>query len=145
MTELHSGKRSGTHRRVITFGTYDLFHIGHLNILKRAAELGNELIVGVSSDELNFRKKNMRPIYNEVDRMRIVEALSFVDSVFLEESLELKGQYIEDYEADVLVMGDDWAGRFDEFRRLCEVVYLPRTPMISTTELRAQIRSLSVA
>ena len=134
-------RSSGVHpirRRVITFGTFDLFHIGHLNILSRAAALGDELVVGVSSDELNFRKKQAFPICNQGDRMRIVSALRFVTDVFLEESLELKGQYIQHYKADLLVMGDDWNGRFDEFKEICEVLYLPRTPDISTTELKTR-------
>src|SRR5690554_4233933 len=99
--------------RVITFGTFDLFHIGHLNILRRAAELGDTLIVGVSSDALNSSKKSKLPVYPEKERMEIVHAIQYVDEVFLEESLELKGQYIKDHRADLLVMGDDWEGRFD--------------------------------
>lgn len=128
-------------RRVITFGTFDLFHIGHLNILRRAAGFGDELVVGVSSDDLNLRKKQVFPICNHSDRMEIVAALRFVSEVFLEESLELKGQYIRKYKADVLVMGDDWVGRFDEFKGLCEVMYLPRTPLVSTTDLKARAAS----
>ena len=130
-------------RRVITFGTFDLFHIGHLNILRRAADFGDELVVGVSSDDLNLSKKQVLPICNHNDRMEIVAALRFVSEVFLEESLELKGNYIQTYKADVLVMGDDWAGRFDVFKELCEVIYLPRTPLVSTTELKARAAFLA--
>ncbi|NRD72062.1 adenylyltransferase/cytidyltransferase family protein [Shewanella sp. VB17] len=121
--------------RVITFGTFDMFHIGHLNIIERASQVGIHLTVGVSSDELNFSKKQRFPICNERDRMRIVHALSCVNEVFLEESLELKAQYIKTHKADCLVMGDDWLGKFDEFKPLCDVIYLPRTPAISTTQL----------
>ncbi|WP_286265515.1 adenylyltransferase/cytidyltransferase family protein [Thalassotalea atypica] len=121
--------------RVITFGTFDIFHVGHLNILKRSAAYGNHLIVGVSTDELNFSKKNRYPICPQHSRSAIVQELKCVDEVFYEESLELKREYIINYRADVLVMGDDWAGKFDEFKDICEVVYLPRTPSISTTEL----------
>jgi choline-phosphate cytidylyltransferase len=120
---------------IITFGTFDMFHIGHLNILERAKELGGKLVVGVSSDALNFSKKQRNPICDEIDRMRIVAALSCVDQVFLEESLELKAEYIQKYQADYLVMGDDWEGRFDHLSHLCKVVYLSRTPAISTTML----------
>ncbi|WP_282015906.1 adenylyltransferase/cytidyltransferase family protein [Marinifilum flexuosum] len=122
-------------KRVITFGTFDLFHIGHLRILERARAQGDYLIVGISTDALNFSKKQKNPIYTEKDRMRIIESLKVVDEVFYEESLELKGEYIKKYNADVLVMGNDWEGRFDEFKSLCEVVYLKRTPSISTTEI----------
>lgn len=122
-------------KTIITFGTFDLFHIGHLNILTRARELGDRLIVGVSSDALNIRKKGRSPVYSQQDRMQILEALKCVDSVFLEESLEQKAEYIQQFDADVLVMGDDWAGRFDAVSRGCEVIYLPRTPSISTTSV----------
>jgi glycerol-3-phosphate cytidylyltransferase len=121
--------------RVITFGTFDIFHIGHLNILKRAAEYGDSLIVGVSTDALNFSKKNRYPICSQKSRVEIVESLKCVTDVFFEESLDLKRQYIIEKKADVLVMGDDWQGKFDEFCDICQVVYLPRTPSISTTEL----------
>lgn len=122
-------------KRVITFGTFDLFHIGHLNILERARAQGDYLIVGISSDALNYSKKQKKPVYDEKQRLRIISALKCVDEVFLEQSLELKGEYIIDHKADVLVMGNDWEGRFDEHKDKCEVVYLKRTPSISTTEL----------
>ncbi|QKD71065.1 adenylyltransferase/cytidyltransferase family protein [Proteus terrae] len=121
--------------RVITFGTFDVFHIGHIRILERARKLGDYLIVGVSSDELNFKKKNRYPIYNQNDRIDIISSLKYVDEVFIENSLELKGEYIKSFNADILVMGNDWEGKFDQFKELCDVVYLPRTPSISTTEI----------
>lgn len=127
-------------KRIITFGTFDLFHIGHLNILERAKELGDELIVGISTDALNFSKKQKYPVYKEDDRSRIIGSLKVVDDVFYEESLELKRQYILDNKADVLVMGNDWEGKFDEFKDICEVVYLTRTPSISTTGVIEIIR-----
>jgi glycerol-3-phosphate cytidylyltransferase len=126
-------------RTVITFGTFDVFHVGHLAIIERAASFGDRLVVGVSADALNRRKKNREPVFTEAERLSIVGALKAVDEVFVEESLELKRHYIEKYSADVLVMGDDWAGRFDELGDICEVVYLPRTPAISTTALIEKI------
>ena len=122
-------------RRIITFGTYDVFHVGHVKLLKRARLQGDYLIVGVSSDELNFSKKGRNPVYSLDNRMEIIGSLKFVDEVFVEHSLEAKRQYILETKADVLVMGDDWVGRFDEFKDICEVVYLPRTPSVSTTEI----------
>ena len=121
--------------RVITFGTYDIFHIGHVNILERAKLHGAHLIVGVSSDMLNISKKGRPPIYSEDDRQHIIRSMKCVDEVFLEESLELKAEYIKYYNADILVMGDDWRGKFDHLSDLCKVIYLPRTPSISTTEI----------
>ncbi|GAA1967212.1 adenylyltransferase/cytidyltransferase family protein [Nocardioides panacihumi] len=126
-------------RTVITFGTFDVFHVGHLRIIERAASYGDRLVVGVSADALNRVKKNREPVFTEGERLAIVGALKAVDEVFVEESLELKRHYIEKYSADVLVMGDDWAGRFDELTDICEVVYLPRTPAISTTALIEKI------
>ena len=118
-------------RVVITFGTFDLFHVGHVRLLGRAAALGDKLVVGVSSDALNQAKKGRAPVYSEDARMEIVRAMRCVDAVFLEESLELKEAYIREHGASVLVMGDDWEGAFDD---MCErVVYLPRTPHVSTT------------
>lgn len=121
--------------RVITFGTFDIFHVGHVRILERAKEMGDTLIVGVSSDALNQSKKGRLPVYSQAERVKIISALKCVDEVFIEESLELKGEYIKQHNADILVMGDDWQGKFDHFNTLCKVHYLPRTPSISTTEI----------
>lgn len=126
--------------RVITFGTFDVFHVGHVNIIERARAMGTELYVGVSSDQLNYEKKGRYPIYSEEDRMHILSALTCVDFVFLEESLEKKAEYIQHYNADLLVMGDDWQGKFDEMKQFCDVKYLPRTPSISTTEIIEVVR-----
>ncbi|MBU4316525.1 MAG: adenylyltransferase/cytidyltransferase family protein [Proteobacteria bacterium] len=126
--------------RVITFGTFDVFHVGHLRILERASKMGDYLMVGVSTDLLNFIKKGRNPFYSQEERMEIVRALSCVDQVFLEESLELKRHYILAYKADVLVMGDDWKGKFDDLSDICRVEYLNRTPSISTTAVIEKIR-----
>lgn len=127
-------------KRVITFGTFDVFHIGHLRLLERARSLGNWLDVGVSSDALNQRKKGRAPVYSYEERAGILAGLRCVDSVFVEESLEQKRDYVILRGANVLVMGDDWAGTFDHLRDICEVVYLSRTPSISTTATIEKIR-----
>jgi glycerol-3-phosphate cytidylyltransferase len=129
-------------KRIITFGTFDVFHVGHVNILERAAALGDYLIVGVSSDALNYDKKKRYPVYNQEDRIRIINSLKFVNKVFLEESLEFKLDYIMKFDADILVMGDDWQGKFDWVQPNCEVKYLPRTPSVSTTEIIEIVRKL---
>jgi glycerol-3-phosphate cytidylyltransferase len=129
-------------RTVITFGTFDVFHVGHIRVLQRAAALGDRLVVGVSADALNVAKKGRAPVYTQDERMEIVASLRVVDEVFVEESLEQKRDYILRYHADVLVMGDDWAGKFDWVSDVCEVVYLPRTPSVSTTGIIEHIASL---
>jgi len=128
-------------KRVITFGTYDVFHVGHLRLLTRARALGSALIVGVSSDALNYSKKGRMPVYPFAERAEILRGLSVIDTVFAEESLEFKRRYIRQYQADILVMGDDWKGQFDEFSDCCQVCYLPRTPAISTTAIIERIQS----
>lgn len=126
---------------VVTFGTFDVFHVGHLRILERAARLGDRLVVGVSSDALTLRKKGRAPVFSQGERIQIIAALRHVHDVFLEESLELKREYLRRHEADVLVMGSDWQGKFDEFSDICRVVYFDRTPAVSTTEVIEKIRS----
>ena len=134
------GMTAAKQRRVITFGTFDVFHVGHLRILERAKALGDYLVVGVSTDELNISKKSRAPVFDQEQRIEIIKALKCVDEVFFEESLSLKGSYIKEKRADILVMGDDWKGKFDEFKELCKVVYLSRTPAISSTEVIEKTR-----
>lgn len=119
---------------IITFGTFDLFHKGHHNILKRAKSLGNKLIVGVSSDWLNLTKKGVKTIDKQNKRLENIKNCKFVDEVFLEESLEDKPKYIKKYKANILVMGDDWKDKFDHLG--IKTVYFPRTPNISSTLLK---------
>lgn len=126
---------------VITFGTFDVFHIGHVNMLIRAKALGDRLVVGVSTDRLNFAKKGRYPVYRQEHRMEIVNSLECVDATFFERSLEAKRTYVLKYKADVLVMGDDWRGVFDDLGDICTVQYLPRTQDVSTTEIIADIRT----
>jgi len=125
-------------KRVITYGTYDLFHIGHLNLLERLRALGDHLTVAVSTDEFN-RVKNKICSMPYADRARIVGALRCVDQVIPERTWEQKRRDVLQYQIDVFGMGADWEGRFDDLRDLCEVVYLPRTDGISTTTLKQSI------
>jgi glycerol-3-phosphate cytidylyltransferase len=126
----------------ITYGTFDLFHIGHLRILERTAALCDRLVVAVSTDEFNAQK-GKRTAVPYADRAAIVGAIRHVDLVIAERAWEQKASDIAEHHVDVLVMGDDWSGRFDEYKRLCDVVYLPRTPGVSTTELRGHVVELT--
>ena len=125
---------------VITFGNFDLFHTGHVRILKRAREFGDRLIVGISTDEMTKREKNKECIMTQDQRAEIVAACKYVDDIFFEESLDKKAEYIKKYKADILVMGDDWRGRFDDMP--CKVIYLPRSDRISTTMLKEKLDKL---
>lgn len=127
-------------KRVITYGIFDLFHIGHLNLLKRAKALGDYLIVAVSSDEFNLQKGKVCKI-KDTDRMQIVEAIKYVDQVIPETSWDQKIEDVKKYDVDVFVMGDDWKGKFDFLKDYCEVVYLPRTEGISSTQLKEELRN----
>ena len=124
-----------TSKTVITFGTFDVFHVGHVRMLNRSAELGDRLVVGVSSDQLNFSKKGRNPVFTQDERLEIVANVKTVDAVFIEESLEQKREYVLEHKADILVMGDDWQGKFDYLNDICQVIYLPRTPSVSTTAI----------
>lgn len=127
---------------VITFGTFDLFHIGHLKMLNRCKEYGDKLIVGISTDKLNYNKKSRYPIINQYQRKEIVQNIKCVNETFFEESLELKREYINKYKADIFVIGDDWKGKFDDLNDLCKVIYLERTKNISTTKLIDDINNI---
>lgn len=129
-------------RTVVTYGTFDLFHIGHVKLLQRAASLGDKLIVGISSDEFNALKGKKSLIPYE-HRAEIVKALACVDQVFPEYTWDQKEHDIATYCADILVMGHDWEGEFDWLKDRCEVVYLPRTEGISTTYLKTTLTALS--
>lgn len=123
---------------VLTYGTFDLFHIGHLRILERAKALGDRLVVGVSTDEFNAIKGKRCTIPFQ-HRKEIVQAIRHVDLVIPEETWEQKIGDIQKYDVDIFVMGDDWAGKFDFLKKYCDVVYLPRTPDVSSTQLRTDL------
>ena len=125
----------GTGKRVITYGTFDLFHRGHINILQRARALGDYLVVAVSSDAFTSGK-GKEVYHSEEDRVAILEAIRFVDKVILETSWDQKIRDVQENEIDVFVMGDDWKGQFDFLKDYCEVVYLPRTEGISSTQIK---------
>ena len=124
--------------KVITFGTFDLYHLGHVNLLKRASLYG-DITVGLSSDEFNFKKKGRNPIYDYEMRKTILESNKHVVEVFKEESMEKKREYILKYKADILIMGHDWQGKFDHLGDICKVIYLTRTDNISTTDIIKKI------
>jgi len=126
-------------KKVITYGTFDLFHIGHLNILKRARALGDYLVVAVSTDEFNTGK-HKQCVYPYSHRVQIVEAIKFVDKVIPEEDWEQKIKDIKENEINIFVIGEDWKGKFDFLKDYCEVVYLPRTKSISTTEIKTTVQ-----
>jgi len=126
--------------RVLTYGTFDLFHIGHLNLLKRAKALGDELYVGVSTDEFN-KLKNKKTLIPFNERIEIVSAIKYVDRAFAENSWEQKIDDIKKYNIDIFVMGEDWKGKFDYLKKYCEVVYLPRTKNISSTKIKESIKT----
>lgn len=122
-------------RKVITYGTYDLLHVGHINLLRRAKEMGDYLLVVLSSDEFNeIKHKTAYHCYE--DRKLILEAIKYVDEVIPEYTWEQKIDDVVDNQIDVFVMGDDWTGEFDFLKDYCEVIYLPRTDGISTTKIK---------
>lgn len=130
--------------RVITYGTFDLLHYGHINLLRRAKNLGDYLIVALSTDEFNIKEKNKRSYFSYEERKMILESIRYVDLIIPEENWEQKRTDIVKYDVDVFVIGDDWKGKFDFLKTVgkgCEVVYLPRTPEISTTCIKNDIKN----
>lgn len=125
-------------KKVITYGTYDLLHVGHINLLRRARELGDYLIVVVSSDEFNAIK-GKKAYYSFEDRKKILESIKYVDEVLPEYTWEQKIDDVVKNNVDIFVMGDDWTGKFDFLKDYCEVVYLPRTEGISTTKIKEDL------
>lgn len=126
-------------KRVITYGTFDLLHPGHINLLRRAKDLGDELYVGLSTDEFN-KVKGKTAVLTYEQRKTVLEAIKYVDHVFPESDWEQKTSDIKKYGISCFVMGDDWKGKFDFLKDYCTVVYLPRTPDISTTDIKQKIQ-----
>jgi glycerol-3-phosphate cytidylyltransferase len=126
-------------KKILTYGTFDLLHRGHINLLKRAKAMGDFLIVGLSTDEFN-NLKNKHSFYSYEERKLILEAIRYVDLVIPEDNWEQKKLNILEHGVDVFVMGDDWEGKFDDLKSQCEVIYLTRTSGISTTQTKARFR-----
>jgi len=126
-------------KKVITYGTFDLLHYGHVNILERAKKLGDYLIVVLSTDEFNWEQKQKKCYFTYEERKRLLEAIRYVDLVIPETSWDQKITDVQEFKVDTFVMGDDWEGKFDFLKDYCEVVYLPRTPEISTTQIKANL------
>ncbi|MBC1421748.1 glycerol-3-phosphate cytidylyltransferase [Listeria seeligeri] len=126
-------------KKVITYGTFDLLHWGHIHLLKRAKALGDYLVVAISSDEFN-RIKHKEAYHSYEHRKLIIEAIRYVDEVIPEHNWEQKKEDIKKHNIDVFVMGDDWEGEFDFLKELCEVVYLPRTEGISTSQIKDELK-----
>ena len=126
-------------KRVITYGTFDLLHPGHINLLRRAKDLGDELYVGLSTDEFN-QMKGKTAVLTYEQRKTVLEAIRYVDHVFPESNWKQKTSDIKKYEINCFVMGDDWKGKFDFLKDYCTVVYLPRTTDISTTYIKQKIQ-----
>ncbi|WP_279282381.1 glycerol-3-phosphate cytidylyltransferase [Enterococcus gallinarum] len=129
-------------KRVITYGTFDLLHYGHINLLRRAKEQGDYLIVGLSTDEFNWDEKQKKCYFSYEKRKQLLEAIRYVDLVIPEKSWEQKVPDVKEYHVDTFVMGDDWAGKFDFIQEEtdAEVVYLARTPEISTTQIKNNLK-----
>jgi len=127
-------------KKVLTYGTFDLLHIGHINLLRRAKDLGDYLVVGLSTDAFN-EEKNKEAYYRFEDRKVILESIKYVDEVIPECNWDQKIQDVINHKIDIFVMGDDWSGHFDFLKDYCEVIYLPRTNGVSTTKIKIDLNS----
>lgn len=127
-------------KKVITYGTFDLLHYGHINLLRRAKALGDYLIVALSTDEFNWNGKHKKCYFSYEQRKQLLEAIRYVDLVIPEESWAQKTSDVKEYHVNTFVIGDDWAGKFDFLKDYCEVVYLPRTPEVSTTQIKTDLK-----
>lgn len=128
-------------KKVITYGTFDLLHYGHVNLLRRAKELGDYLIVALSTDEFNWNEKQKVCYFSYEKRKQLLEAIRYVDLVIPEESWEQKISDVKEFKVDTFVMGNDWEGKFDFLKEYCDVVYLERTPEISTTQIKENLKN----
>ena len=128
-------------KKVITYGTFDMLHYGHINLLRRAKELGDYLVVVLSTDEFNWNMKQKKCYFTYEERKLVLEAIKYVDEVIPENNWEQKVTDVQENDIDVFVMGNDWEGKFDFLKDYCEVVYLPRTEGISTTQIKDDLNS----
>ena len=129
-------------KRVITYGTFDLLHYGHINLLRRAKAQGYYLIVALSTDEFNWKEKQKRCYFSYEERKMLLESIRYVDLVIPESKWEQKRTDIHEYHVDTFVMGDDWEGKFDFLEEEgAEVIYLPRTPEISSTQIKSDLKN----
>lgn len=126
-------------KKVITYGTFDLLHYGHIQLLKRAKALGDYLIVALSTDEFNWNEKQKKCYFSYEERKMLLESLRYVDLVIPEENWDQKVSDVKEFKVDTFVMGNDWEGKFDFLKEYCEVVYLSRTPEISTTQIKKDL------
>lgn len=127
-------------KRIITYGTFDLLHYGHINLLRRAKAMGDYLIVALSTDKFNWGQKRKKCYFSFEQRKQLLEAIRYVDLVIPEETWEQKARDIHEYHIDTFVIGDDWKGKFDFLEKEgCEVVYLSRTPEVSTTQIKQDL------
>lgn len=133
-------KRGKLMKKIITYGTFDLLHYGHINLLQRAKAMGDYLIVALSTDEFNSVEKNKVTYFTYEERKRLLEAIRYVDLVIPETSWEQKVSDVKEFRVDTFVIGDDWRGKFDFLKDYCEVVYLERTPEISTTKIKSDLK-----
>lgn len=130
-------------KRVITYGTFDMLHYGHINLLKRAKMLGDYLVVVLSTDEFNWKEKKKKCYFSYEERKLLLESIRYVDLVIPEDNWEQKKTDVKKYEIDIFVMGDDWKGKFDFLKsENTDVIYLPRTPEISTTQIKSDLKHI---
>ena len=129
-------------KRVITYGTFDLLHYGHINLLRRAKQYGDYLIVALSTDEINWNKKQKKCYFEYEKRKQLLEAVRYVDLVIPEENWDQKISDVQEYHVDTFVIGNDWEGKFDFLKPYCEVVYLERTPEISSTQIKSDLNKM---
>lgn len=130
-------------KRIITYGTFDLLHYGHINLLKRAKQKGDYLIVGLSTDEFNSKEKCKKTYFSYNERKKILESIRYVDLVIPESRWDQKVNDVENFHVDTFVIGDDWNGKFDYLKEFCNVEYLPRTPEISTTKIKKDLLQIN--
>jgi glycerol-3-phosphate cytidylyltransferase len=126
-------------RRVITYGTFDMLHYGHINLLSRAKALGDYLIVALSTDEFNSEQKSKKTYFSFEERKKLLESIRYVDLVIPERNWEQKITDVQEYKIDTFVMGNDWQDKFNFLQDFCDVVYLERTPEISTTKIKKDL------